>query len=75
MRARRRPVRRMRGWNTTSCGMAAKDSAGISSVRVGPPCSTCGGFGMWVEQRGAGQDPLVRICYDCPAFYTKGKRP
>jgi hypothetical protein len=29
---------------------------------------------MWVEQRDAGQEPLVRVCHDCPAFYAKGKR-
>lgn len=29
---------------------------------------------MWIERRDAGQEPLVRICRDCPAFYTKGKR-
>jgi hypothetical protein len=48
---------------------------GRGSPQVGPRCHTCGGFGMWVEQRDAGQEPLVRICGDCPAFYTKGKRP
>lgn len=47
---------------------------GRGAPQMGPPCHTCGGVGTWLEEPRAGDEPRVRICRDCPAFYANGRR-
>jgi hypothetical protein len=47
---------------------------GRGSQKVGPPCHTCGGRGLWFDVDDKETERRPRICRDCPAFYAKGQR-